>query len=273
VLCADVQVLVPVAEDEQVDEVEEGLAADPDHGQHDAGMEEPVGLGPHYAPAGMSELPPNPALVERRIVSTAFLIAAAAAILQSVGHLTNFAFDADIEALNADGEQNVVSWASSMSTFAAGFFLFLPAVAAGALDRVTLALVGAITFFSLDDALSIHERLAERSIDVLDAEVSLQRIVWPIVYLPSLVFVFVMLWRMAQANSGPMGTAIKVGLMLLVAAVVAEVTSALYLGEGDEEAWANVVEVTLEEGAELAGWILIAGALAARAYVLAERNE
>jgi hypothetical protein len=222
----------------------------------------------------MSELPPNPALVERRIVSTACWIAVAAAILQSVGHLTNFAFfDGDIEALNADGEQNVFSWASSMSTFAAGFFLFLPAVAAGALDRVTLGLVGAITFFSLDDALSIHERLAERSIEVLDAEVSLQRIAWPIVYLPLLVFVFVMLWRMAQAKSGPMATALKVGLMLLVAAVVAEVTSALYLGEGEEGTWPDVVEVTVEEGAELAGWILIAGALAARAYVLAGRNE
>jgi hypothetical protein len=37
--------------------------------------------------------------------------------------------------------------------------------------------------------------------------------------------------------------------------------------------WAETLEVAFEEGAELAGWILLAGALAARAYLLAGRRR
>ncbi len=203
----------------------------------------------------------------QRVVPLAAWIAVAAVALQTFAHLGTVAFDADAAALNADEEHNAFAWASSMATFAAGFFLFVPAAAAGALDRVTLALVGALLFFSLDDAISFHERLAEKSIAVLGADVSLQRIAWPLVYLPALAFVFIMLWRMAERS-----TAIKVGLGLLAAALVAEVTSALYVSEGDDESWAAAFEVVVEEGAELGGWVLVAGALATRAFELAGRR-
>ena len=221
----------------------------------------------------MSEGPPNPVVVERNIISTAGWIAVVAVLVQSVAHLANIGFDADIMQLNADEEHNVFAWASSVSTFAAALFLFVPAVAAGKLDRVTAAMSGALTFLSLDDALSIHERIAERSVDVLDTEISLERVVWPVVYLPLLVFVFVILLRMARARPGPASTALRLGLLLLVAAVVAELTSALYVEDSDLGTWPDAREVTIEEGAELAGWILIAGALAARAYLLGEGKE
>lgn len=220
----------------------------------------------------MLEASPNLVVMERRIVSTACWIAVAAVILQSATQLTNFAIEADVDALNADEEHNAFAWASSVSTFAAAFFLFVPAVAAGTLDRLTVALSASIAFLSLDDALSLHERLAERSVDVLDLEFSLQRVVWPVVYLPLLALVFVILLRMAHQHSGWTGTALKAGLLLLAAAILAELTSALYVDDG-EDSWPNTLEVTLEEGLELAGWILIAGALAARAYLLAGRRE
>lgn len=205
---------------------------------------------------------------QRRIVSTACWVAVVAVIVQSAAHLGNFAFDADVEALNADEEHNAFAWASAVSTFAAAFFLFVPAVAAGALDRITAALSGAIAFLSLDDALSLHERFAERSVEVLELEFSLQRVVWPVVYLPLLAFVFLILLRIARASARSVAAALQVGLLLLAAAIVAEITSALYIGEGDEGTWPNALEVTFEEGAELAGWILIAAALAARADLL-----
>lgn len=203
--------------------------------------------------------------MERRIVSASILVAIVAVVVQTVVHVANAAFW-DLEALNADEEHNAFAWASSMSTFAAGFFIFLPVAAAPVLGRLSLALSAAITFFSFDDALSVHERLSERSVDLLDAQVSLERIVWPVVYLPALAFVFVMLWRMGNS------TAIRVGLGLLAAAILAELSSALYVDDGDVGSWPDVLEVTLEEGAELAGWILVAGALAARAYALADRR-
>lgn len=228
----------------------------------------------------MSVPAPNPSPVPcfgdptRRIVATVCWVAVVAVIVQSAANLADFAFfDGDIKALNADEEQNAFAWASSVSTFAAGFFLLLPAVAAETLDRMTVALVSAIMFFSLDDAIALHERLADRSVEIVDLEITVERIAWPILYLPALVLVFVMLLRMARASSEPIATLIKAGLALLVAAIFAETTSAFYIGDADVGTWRDVLEVTFEEGAELAGWILIAGALAARAYLLAEWPE
>ena len=200
----------------------------------------------------------------RTIVWTAAGLALAAVVLQSAGEVVNFALDADIDALDADEELNVFAWASSMSTFAAAFFLFVPAVAVPTLDRLRLVAAGALAFFSLDDAVSFHERLAERSVQLLDSEVSLERVVWPVVYLPLLVFVFVILFQMARRHPNVIGSALLVGLALLALAVVGEVTSALYVE--DEDTWGSITEVAVEEGAELAGWILIAGALGARVY-------
>ena len=200
----------------------------------------------------------------RTIVWTAAGLALAAVVLQSVGEVVNFALDADIDALDADEELNVFAWAPSMSTFAAAFFLFVPAVAVPTLDRLRLVAAGALAFFSLDDAVSFHERLAERSVQLLDSEVSLERVVWPVVYLPLLVFVFVILFQMARRHPNAIGSALLVGLALLALAVLGEVTSALYVE--DEATWGSITEIAAEEGAELAGWILIAGALGARVY-------
>ena len=201
----------------------------------------------------------------RAIVWTAAGVALAAVVLQSVGEVANFALDTDIDALDADEELNVFAWASSMSTFAAAFFLFVPAVAVPTLDRIRLVAAGALAFFSLDDAVGFHERLAERSVQVLDTAVSVERIVWPIIYLPLLVFVFVILFRMARRHPDVIGTALLAGLALLALALLGEVTSAAYV-DGDADTWGSIIEVAVEEGAELAGWILIAGALAARLY-------
>lgn len=207
----------------------------------------------------------------RAIISTAAWIALVAVVVQSVAELANFGFSFDRAALNADEEYNAFAWASSMSTFAAAFFLFVPAAAAGALNRITLLLAAAIAFLSLDDAVGLHERVAERSVEILDVEVPLQRVFWPLIYFPLLVFVFVILLRMAREVAPPFSTALGGGLALLALAIVAELSSALYIGD-DEHTWANAVEVAVEEGAELAGWVLIAGAFAALAYLGAERR-
>jgi hypothetical protein len=228
----------------------------------------------------MSVPAPNPSPVHRlsdpprRIVSIVYWVAVVGVLVQSAAHVADFAFfDGDVKALNADEEENPFAWASTVSTFAAGFFLLLPAVAADALTRMTVVLVSAIMFFSLDDAIALHERLADRSVEIVDVEITVERIAWPILYLPALVLVFVMLWRMARGSPPPIATPIKVGLGLLAAAIFAEVSSAFYIGDADVGRWPDVLEVTFEEGAELAGWILIAGALAARAYRLAEWPE
>ena len=63
------------------------------------------------------------------------------------------------------------------------------------------------------------------------------------------------------------------GLALLAAAVVLEVCSAALIRAGfDRGSVLYELEVVLEEGAELAGWILIAGAFLT-AFVLGLRND
>jgi hypothetical protein len=207
---------------------------------------------------------------ERRLVSTTWAVAVTAVAIQTGVHIANFAFW-KLDGLDADQEYNAFSWASTMTTFAAAFFLFIPA-AAIALDRMTTAVTAVIAFFSIDDAVGIHERLAERSVEVLNVELSLERVIWPLAFLPALVFVFVMLLRMARTSPDRISFAITSGLLLLGAAVFAEITSAAYLAD-DRVTWTETLEIAFEEGAELAGWILLAGALAARAYLLAGRRR
>lgn len=122
-----------------------------------------------------------------------------------------------------------------------------------------------MSFLSLDDAIFIHERIAE-----LDTTFGLGssggRVVWPVVYLPLLGGLLIALLVVAGAVPSRGGGILRAGAGLLVAAVALEVSSyaLVRLGYGFRD-WPFAVEIALEEGAELAGWILISGALTASA--------
>ena len=81
-------------------------------------------------------------------------------------------------------------------------------------------------------------------------------------YLPLLAFVVVSLWRLAANASERIRRALLLGLALLAAAVAAEVLSAVWWSE-DSRPLVDDLEIAFEEGAELAGWILIATAVLA----------
>jgi hypothetical protein len=139
--------------------------------------------------------------------------------------------------------------------------------------RSLLALAAALSFFSLDDAVFLHERIGE-----LDTELGLGssggRLVWPAVYLPLLTGTLYLLLVASRAAPAPARRILRVGSGLLVAAVVLEVSSysLVRLGYGFRD-WPFTIEIVLEEGLELAGWILIAGGLtAAAAAALLERG-
>jgi hypothetical protein len=219
----------------------------------------------------------EPGLVEGddvdRIVRTAAVLAGAAAFSLALVHLLNVGLrDGQVFQLHADMERNAWAWAGSVTIFAAALAAFLPAVAEAVVDLSGLVLALILAFFSLDEAISLHEKIAERSVDLLGTRVSFERVVWPLVFLPLLGTAFLLLVRIARAAPGPVRLAIVGGLGLLAAAVFAEVTSGVYLEAGSENTWKDAFEVVIEEGAELAGWILIGGALTARAYVLARRS-
>jgi hypothetical protein len=78
-------------------------------------------------------------------------------------------------------------------------------------------------------------------------------------WLPLLGTAFLVLWATARRATAPAGKMIQVALGLLVAAVALEVSALPIAPEGDEIAgWPYALEVVVEEGAELAAWILIA---------------
>jgi hypothetical protein len=179
-----------------------------------------------------------------------------------VAHVANGVFfDDEVQAFNADHGASVFAWASAAVTFVAAFVLFLLwLVPRGAGRLLVVAVV--LAFFSLDDVVRIHERLgtAIRS-DVFGLPTGWGRLVWPAIFLPLLALAFVVLWRLAEGAPERVGSALRLGLVMLVAAVAAEVVSApLYISDEDS-GWPGRVEVVLEEGAELAGWTIVAAAL------------
>ncbi len=87
---------------------------------------------------------------------------------------------------------------------------------------------------------------------------------WIVLYLPLLVLAFAVLAALARDTDARTRRFIHVGLGLLVFAVAAESSSALTHSWGYEDGSTyDTFEVAVEEGAELAGWILVAAALAA----------
>lgn len=210
------------------------------------------------------------ATMAERIFLVGCWAAVAAVAVQAATHVADVAFwDGDVFALHADVEGNAFAWLGSAVTFAAALMAFLAAIAVRVVDRVGIALAAIVAFFSLDEGIALHERIGESSVEALGLDLSLRRAAWPLVYVPLLVVAFVLLWRIAQRGSPPVARAIRIGLGLLVLAVVAEVTSTLYLPDGSENTWKDAIEVVIEEGAELGGWMLVATGLAARAYLLA----
>jgi uncharacterized membrane protein len=207
-------------------------------------------------------------LVER-IVRAGVVLAVLGVAAQSVGYLTSVVFfDGDVQALNADDDHSMWAWASSTATFAAGFAVFLLALVAP-VSRRLLAFAALLAFLSLDDVLRVHERIGTTVREqVFGLGEGWGRLTWPALYFPLLAIAFLTLWRLSDEAPKRGGRSVKLGLGLLVAAVATElVTAPLYIATDDDEGAVRRVQVTLEEGAELAGWIVIATGLATLAVV------
>lgn len=205
-------------------------------------------------------------LVER-IIRIAAGVAVAGACVQVASQFVNyFVFDGDVWALDVDADTNAFAWASSVSQFAVAFSCLLLAIVGWWSAGRLIALTAILTFFSLDDIVRIHEEVAFTfREDVLGVQVAYGRIIWPIMFFPVLAAAFYLLWRFAEQAPARAGRAIRLGLGMLVLAVLTEAFSFVFhVGEDDPlGTFPDVVEVAVEESLELAAWVLIAGAAAA----------
>jgi hypothetical protein len=200
------------------------------------------------------------------------LIAATAAfVVQGTAHVANVALDRRYNLFDADSDYGLFAWASAAVTAVAAALAF---VLASRLRRGDYLLLGiALTLLALDDLFAVHERIGELADTLgLSERIQLQRLVWIVVLLPLLAAAAVLLWRIAREAPDRAGDAVRIGLALLVLAVAAEaVTPVLFNFDWGQNSVPYELEVVLEEGAELAGWILVVTGLAGFAAAVAER--
>jgi hypothetical protein len=209
-------------------------------------------------------LAPSTAALERRTLRVGVALALGLAALQSIAHLVNVVFfDLRIDMINADSDSGAFAWASSVATFCAGLLLCLLAIMRPTRTRPLVALAGAVAFMSLDDMVGLHERVSGLGTTLGPIE-HFARIFWPLVFMPLLAATFVGLFGVAAGLRIAPGRALLAGLALLVVAIALEMASPILFALGsDHGELAYELEVVLEEGAELAGWILVSTGLAA----------
>lgn len=233
------------------------------------------------ADAGLGVKPPSDTDAERmgrgpgRLVRLGVTIAAATVAAQSAAHLVGVRLlDDQYLHLNADDEHGFPAWLSSSVTFTAAFASLLLALLREAVDRKLVALAGLLAFFSLDDAVGIHERLAEKVGDALGYGDTAERLIWPIVYLPLLIVGVALLLYVGRQLPQRLERLLRWGLGFLALAVVAEgVSTVLSAADAERGSWPDALEVIVEEGAELAAWILIATALLAAVLSLLSEDR
>jgi len=213
--------------------------------------------------------PPEPpaAPSSERLLRAGVAVGLAAVLVQTTAHLVDaFAFDYRYEFLDANSEQTAFSWASSSATFAAAFCVALLALTRPGLPRWLVALALVLAFFSLDDMLAFHERVSRATFatDLGLPKQSASRL-FPVLWLPTLAYGFLGLFKLARESGRRVRRALEVGLACLIAAIAAELFPTVFGLEGVFEfhGTADGIEVAFEEGVELFGWILIAAALAA----------
>jgi hypothetical protein len=203
-----------------------------------------------------------------RIVRLTVAVAVAATILQSITTAANlFVLDGSTGSIDATVEGGLWTWAAAGSTLVAATAAAAIAVAleppTPAARRLWL-LAGVLAFFSLDDWLVLHERVGEWLQDRLGAPEYVGGL-WVLAYPPLLLVVGWGLWRTAAEAKPPLRQLLLSSLVLLPAAIFIELigVGTKAIEESTGNAVAHDLRAILEEGAELAAWILAAGGLLA----------
>jgi hypothetical protein len=184
--------------------------------------------------------------------------------LQSVVYLVDeLLFDHEPHLLDADGDFSVWAWGSASVLFVGALASVLLALTAERARILTYtALVAILAFLSLDETVGIHERLTNDLPSLLGVPVSYSRVIWPAVYLPLLATLAVLLLVVSRRLAARPARLVRVGLLLLAVAVAAELVSTALVESAEAgRSLPYVLEVAVEEGCELGGWILIATAL------------
>lgn len=207
------------------------------------------------------------AATAHRLVTVAVVFAVVTAGTQTaLGLVNGIALDHRYRLLDPDREFTAFSWGATVATFAAAFTLLVVAAVQRRERGRLLVLAALLSFFSLSDLVIIHEPLTRRLfVQVLGLPLGLGARMSSVLLFPLLATALVLLLLQAREAPRRAAGAIVAGLGCLVAAVGLELLNGILsaLGLITFRQPLDVLIATTEEGLELAGWILIAGGLAA----------
>jgi hypothetical protein len=203
---------------------------------------------------------------DESMVTLGIVIAIVTVTAQSAAHLVGVRLlDDRYLHLNADDELGLAAWTGAATTFAAAFAVLLLTLLRDEIDRWLVALVALIAFFSLDDAVVVHERAAEKVGEAFGYGDYGDRLIWPILFGPLFLAALVLLVYASRPLAERHRRLVRVGIGLFALALVTELLSSAVYSAADvaRGSWPDVFEVLVEESAELAGWILVATAFLA----------
>ena len=186
-----------------------------------------------------------------RITAWLAILVAGVVIVGSL--LNHFALDDAVPDLDAGQEDSFNNWVSVVATFSAGLAAALHALFFSERQRWFAALAAIFAFLSLDDLTKLHERLgANIGIDHIET----------VIFAPVFGAAFLIAWALAREVPARVGRFLRGGLILLVAAVVVDL-GASYTADLQEEGtdWPQATRIAVEEGFEVAGWIVVSAAL------------
>lgn len=205
------------------------------------------------------------------MVSIGVWLAVLAVSLQTVAYLVDvYALDRHVELFDLE-EGELVTWTSSSATFAVALLALILGLIDPAQHVRGPVIAAGTAFISFDDAAQIHERIAVTITDAADLSDTFVQVVWPALYLPLIALVALLLVQLTREDRLARRLVLY-GLGALATAVLLEVAGTALDSAGfDARSWPRRVEVTVEEGIELAGWILVATGLAVQVIGLVDR--
>jgi hypothetical protein len=211
----------------------------------------------------VAPLASEPDAIRSRVIGLGLRVAAVAVGFQTMFYSIDLALPGSRRLLDADDDLSMFSWLAVAAAAVAAVVALCLAALLGDRRRTYYTLAAMLAFLSLDDMVQIHEGIALRA-RISGVEYS-ERFLWPLIYLPLLVGAFILLESIARSEPVTVRRTIRLGLALLTAAVMFEIASSAVLDEdlSTVEKALYLSEVTVEEAAELGGWIAVATALAA----------
>ena len=208
-------------------------------------------------------------VARRRIVNTLWILAAAILAL-GILHLAVIDSVADpdfklyLNLLTLDGENVLPAWFSATMMSGAALVMLAAGLAARRNDpanaRAWVILAAIFVFLSLDEVVSIHERFAETLERFYDFD-GILTFSWVVVAAPLLVIAVVGFIPFLRRLPKPIGRRMAIaGFVFVLGAFGCELIGGYIDGIHGRSFW-YWVEVICEEGLEMAGLVLVIGAV------------